>query len=63
MCFYNLILFVINIFFAVADFETIYFDDDDDDDDIPKQRLKYIGETKNGKAWGKGLMTYKSREL
>jgi hypothetical protein len=49
---------VINIFIAVADFETLYFDDDNEDD-----RLKYIGKTRNGKAWGKGLMTYKSGEL
>jgi hypothetical protein len=41
------------------------YDDDDVDDDYNywNKRQKYIGETKNGKAWGKGLMTYKSGEL
>jgi hypothetical protein len=39
-----------------SEFDTLSFPDQ-------SEELKYTGETIDGKAWGKGLMTYKSGEL
>jgi len=44
----------------LENFDVNYFDRTNDN---WENRQKYIGETKNGKAWGKGLMTYMNGEL
>ncbi len=55
----------VNFILIFADFETLENLDDNfyDQKGNRDQRQKYIGETKNGNPWGKGLMTYKNGEL